>query len=115
MRSVIFTLLASLWFSAGPAFSRNGETGILIVIHRFQIQVDAASHRSILICKEEWTHINEIISNGQEAKVQLENYGTYSVEENEDGGLSLHLIEDTSDITYSLLSRECPINSKEDC
>ncbi len=113
MRSAIFTLLATLWICAEPALSRNGETGILIVIKSFKVELDADSHRTILICADEWKLVSDTIESGQPAQILLGDQDLYTVEENDQGELRAHLSADSSDESYSLISRECPINSDD--
>lgn len=114
MRAAFLTLLTTICLSSGLAHSRNGETGILIVIKRFQIQIDEHSHRSIVICEEDWLSISELIEDGVEAQIYLKDNGTYAVEESAEGQLFVHLLKDESSETFSLISSECPIETVDE-
>ncbi len=113
MRLVLLALVASLWMTSSNLFARNGETGILIVIRRFEVQTDKNQHRVFVICREEWEHLQNMLDDGFDARIYLQGYGVYDVEADGSGSLRIHQIETSQDETFSLMSHACPIDEQE--
>jgi hypothetical protein len=111
MRLILLALLTSLWMTSTGAFARNGETGILIVIRRFEVQTDMGQNRVFVICREDWDHLQELLDKGLGARIYLQGYGVYDVEADGTGKLRIHQIETSKDQTFSLMSHACPVNS----
>lgn len=119
MRAASLALLATLWFTTAPAFSRNGETGILIVVKRFETKFDAMNHRTFVICDDDWQEIQEGLNQGQEIRILLESLGVYEVVMNNHGDLRIRPVpenpvleapgksEDLDDASFSLMPQEC--------
>lgn len=120
MRAASLALLATLWFTTSPAFSRNGETGILIVVKRFETKVDDLDRRTFVICNDDWQAIHQSLNQGLVTTIVLQSFGVYEVMMNDKGGLRIRPvnhwpaeeggqlpIEGESEASYSLLPQNC--------
>ncbi len=123
MRAATLTLVATLWFSTAIASPRNGETGILIVVKRFETRIDGLNHQTFVICTDQWQEINHALDQGQPTRIFLNNIGYYDVVVNEKGKLTLLPLVESSEIessheSFSLVPRDCPFalsKSDSDC
>ena len=66
--------------TSSSLMARNGETGILIVIRKFEVQTDPNQHRVFVICREDWENLQEMLDEGLDARIYLQGYGVYDVE-----------------------------------
>ena len=113
MRLILVALMVSLWMTTPKLFARNGETGILITIGKFEVQVDQDKHRVFVICQEDWEHLQGLLDQGLDARIYLQGLGIYDVEADGAGSLRIHQIETSKEETFSLMSHACPLESED--
>ncbi len=113
MRALILACLTFLTLSTGSLMARNGETGILIVIRKFEIQTDAKQQRVFVICEEDLQRLQTIMDEGYGARIYLQGYGVYDVQEDAQGSLRIHQVATSNEETFSLMSHECHATSGE--
>ncbi len=102
MRAAICALMTTLWFTASMGYARNGETGILIVVHSFEFVDDDVHQQTVLLlCSDDLERIVELLQEGYSARIYLKGYGVFEVEELQSGELRLYKKN------VEIQSREC--------
>lgn len=113
MRALILSLMATFWLTAGSVQARNGETGILIVIRKFEVQLDESNRQVIVICEDDWKRVQSVLDEGYEPHVYFAGIGVYLVEEEDDGTLRIHKAEEEENITMKF--HACPVHDPSQC
>ncbi|MCX6130519.1 MAG: hypothetical protein NTX25_15835 [Proteobacteria bacterium] len=102
MRAILLIIFASLWLVTRPALARNGETGILVYIEKYEIIPEPLQEGYILIlCSHDLNRISDLIEQGFNTKIFLQGYGVFKVEETSEGNFRLYKAN------VQINSREC--------
>ncbi|HYX33754.1 MAG TPA: hypothetical protein VE954_11625 [Oligoflexus sp.] len=102
MRSAMFALMTTLWFTTSPGLARNGETGILIMVQTFEfVKNDQAQITTLVLCSADMARISKLLEEGIVTNIYLPGYGVFEVEATEAGEIMLY----QKDI--EILFREC--------